>query len=75
MKSKIEWRKIFGPTSLSSGEKLGRGEIFQILVTSEDIDQMGRSFNIMMPDAEWFKDSEEFLIMVVIIEFGGMKSA
>jgi hypothetical protein len=44
MKSKIEWRKIFGLTSLSSAEKLGRGKIFQILVISENINRVKRAF-------------------------------
>jgi hypothetical protein len=58
LKSKVEWRKIFGPTSLSSGEKLCGGKIFQILVTSENINRVKGALEVMTPDSECFKDSE-----------------
>jgi hypothetical protein len=58
LKSKIEQRKIFRPTSLSSGEKLCRGKIFQILVISENINRVKGALKVMMPNSECFKDSK-----------------
>jgi hypothetical protein len=58
LKSKIEQRKIFGPTSLSSGKKLHRGKIFQVLVISDNINRVKWALKVMTPDLECFKDSE-----------------
>jgi hypothetical protein len=58
MKSKIEWRKDIWTNKFTSGEKLGRGKIFQILVISENINRVKRALEVMTPDSECFKDSK-----------------
>jgi hypothetical protein len=44
--------------SLLSGEKLGRGKIFQILVISENINRVKWALKVMMADLKCFKDSK-----------------
>ena len=52
-----------------AGQKLCHGEILQILVVSDNIHQSGRTFQIVMPGAESLVDSEELLIMGIVVEF------
>ena len=56
-------------------QKLGSGEIFQVFVIHDHIYQNTTSFEVMMPDLESFMHSEKFLIMDIIVEFGGIESA
>ena len=41
---------------LSLSEEFGGCEIFKIFVVSDDIDQRNRTFEVMSPDFEGFKD-------------------
>jgi hypothetical protein len=61
--------KVFGPAYLPTGKDLSRGKVFQILVVHDSVDSERGTFEIMMPMSKAIKNSEEFLIVHVIVEF------
>jgi len=54
--NEVELQKVFGPTSLSSGEQFCSAEIFQIFVVGGDIYWQGRTLEIVSPTLESFKN-------------------
>ena len=54
----VECGKIFRPTCLTTREDFGHGEVLEILVIGDDIDGVARTFKVMSPSLESFKDSE-----------------
>ena len=42
---------------------------------SDNIDWKSRSFKVMMPDSECFENSKKFLVVGIIVEFGGSKGS
>ena len=50
------------------GEKLGRAEIFQVLVVHNDVNWSCRPLEIVSPSFECFEDSEEFLVICVVVQ-------
>ena len=55
---KVESRKVFRPTCLSMREDFGCGEVLEILVTSDHIDGVAGTFEVVSPSLECFVDSE-----------------
>jgi len=53
--------------SLAASEDLGGGEIFQVLVVCNNINQSCGALKVMTPVAEGFKDRKEFLVMGIIV--------
>ena len=67
MDQKVELQEELQPTSLAASEDLGGGEIFQVLVVHNNINQSCRALKVMMPVAEGFEDHKEFLVMGIIV--------
>ena len=55
---RIEGRKVFGPSCLSTCEDLGHGEVLEILVVSDNIDGVARTFEVVSPSFKGFIDSK-----------------
>jgi hypothetical protein len=67
--------KVFGPAYLPTGKDLSRGKVFQILVVRDNVDSERGTLEIMTPMSKAIKNSEEFLIVRVIVEFRSGKGA
>jgi hypothetical protein len=65
----VELREVFRLADLATGQELCCREIFQVLVVGYNVDRRCWSFEIMLPYFEDFKNSKEFLVVDVIVEF------
>ena len=65
----IELCKILGLAGLATGKNLGHGEALQILMIRDHVDWNTRTFEVVPPNMECFKDCKEFFVMGVIVEF------
>ena len=54
-------------------KKFGGGKIFKVLVVCYNINDGSRTFEVVSPDLERFEDGVEFLVMNVVVEFGGIE--
>jgi len=54
--NKVEFQKVFRPTSLSSGEQFFGTELFQFFVISNNIYRQGRTLKIVSPMLESFEN-------------------
>ena len=60
---------------LPTGENLGCGKIFQVLVIRDHVDRSTGTFKVVLPDTESLKNCQQFFVMCVIIEFQSTESA
>jgi len=65
---KIELGEVLGPLHLPPGQYLGSREILKVLMIRNNVDGIGWTFQIVPPNFESFKDSEQFLIMCVVVQ-------
>lgn len=70
----VERRKVLGPSGLSTSQEFGCRKIFQIFVIRDHINGNTRSFEVVSPSPEGFENSQEFLIVSVVVQFGGRES-
>ena len=64
---KVELGEVLRPPHLPLGQYLGSRKILKVLVIHNNIDGIGQTFQIVLPNLESFKDSKQFLVMCVII--------
>ena len=57
----------FRPMHLALSQYLGGGKVFQVFVVGDNINRSRRALKVVAPDAECFEDSQEFLIMGVVV--------
>ena len=69
----VKLEEILGPLCLSPGQYLGSRKILKVLIIHNNINGIGRTFQIVLPNLEDFKDSKQFLIMYVIIQLAVVK--
>jgi len=55
---KIELGKVLGPPRLPPGQYLGSRKVLKVLMIRNNVDGIGRTFQIMPPNLESFEDSE-----------------
>ena len=48
-------------------QDLGAGEILQVLVVGDHINQRGRALKVMLPVLEGLEDGQQLLVMGVIV--------
>jgi len=72
---KIELREILRLLCLPLGQYLGSRKILKVLMIHNNIDRIGRTFQIVLPNLESFKDGKQFLVMCVIVQLCYSKSA
>ena len=64
---KIELGKVLGPPRLSPGQYLGSRKILKIFMIHNNVDGVGRTFQIVPPNLKSFKDGKQFLVICVIV--------
>ena len=72
--NEIELGGEFQPAGLSPGEEFGSGEIFKVLMVHDNIDRSWRSFEVVSPTLEHFKNGEEFFVVNIVIQLCGGES-
>ena len=55
---KIELEKVLGPPRLLPGQYLGSRKILKVLMIHNNIDGIGQTFQIVLPNLEGFKDGK-----------------
>ena len=71
---KVELGEVLRPAGLTVGQDLGAGEILQVLVVGDHIDQRGRALEVVSPVLEGLKDGQQLLVMGVIVQLWGGQS-
>ena len=72
---KVELGEILGPPYLPLGQYLGSRKILKVLMICNNIDRIGQTFQIVLPNLESFEDGKQFLIMCIIVQLYRSKSA
>jgi len=65
---KVELGEVLGLPRLSPGQYLGSRKILKVLIICNNIDGIGRTFQIVLPNLESFEDGKQFLVMCVIVQ-------
>ena len=71
---KVELGEILGLLHLPLGQYLGSRKILNILIIHNNVDRIGQTFQIVLPNLKGFKDSKQFLVICVIIQLYCSKS-
>ena len=61
---KIELRKVLRLPCLSLGQYLGSRKILKVFMICNNVDRIGQTFQVVLPNLKSFKDSKQFLIIV-----------
>ena len=72
---KIELEKVLGPLHLPPGQYLGSRKILKVLMICNNVDGIGRTFQIVLQNLESFKDGKQFLVMCVVVQLRHSESA
>ena len=72
---KIELEKILGPPCLPLGQYLSSRKILKVLIIYNNINRIGRTFQIVSQNLESFEDGKQFLVMCIIVQLYCSKSA
>ena len=70
----VELGEELQPAGLLLSQKLGGCEVFQVLMVSDDVNQNCRAFKIVAPGPKSLVDSEELLVMGVIVKLWSRQS-
>ena len=65
---KVELGEILGPLCLPLDQYLGSRKILKVLMIHNNVNRIGWTFQIMLPNLKSFKDGKQFLVMCVIIQ-------
>jgi len=71
---KVKLGEILRPPHLPPGQYLGSRKILKVLIIHNNIDRIGRTFQIVLPNHESFEDGKQFLIICVIVQLCCSKS-
>ena len=64
---KIELGKVLGLPCLPLDQYLGGRKILKVLMIRNNVNGIGRTFQIVLPNLESFKDGQQFLVMCVVV--------
>jgi len=64
----VELGKVLRPPHLSPGQYLGSRKILKVFMIHNNVDGIGWTFQIVLPNLESFKDGKQFLVMCVIVQ-------
>jgi len=67
--------EVFRPLGLPTGENLRGGEVLQVFVVGHDVNREGRALRVVTPAFEGLEDSEELLVMSIVVQLGHGQSA
>ncbi|KIM58401.1 hypothetical protein SCLCIDRAFT_128192, partial [Scleroderma citrinum Foug A] len=62
------------PPGLPAGKNLQGGKVFQIFVVRDNVHRSRGAFKVMAPSPECFKNSKQFLVVSIIIQFRSCQS-
>ena len=65
---KVELGEVLGLPRLPPGQYLCSRKILKVLMIHNNIDGVGRTFKIVLPNLESFKDGKQFLVMCVVVQ-------
>ena len=68
MNNEVELGEELRPAGLPPSQELGGYEVFQVLVVGDDVNRSCGAFKIVAPGPKSLMDSEELLVMGVIVE-------
>ena len=71
---KVELEEVLGPPHLPPGQYLGSKKILKVLMIHNNVNEIGQTFQIVLPNLESFKDSKQFLVMCVVVQLRCSKS-
>ena len=71
---KIELGEVLRPPHLPPGQYLGSRKILKVFMICNNVDGIGRTFQIVLPNLESFKDGKQFLVICVIDQLHCSKS-
>jgi len=60
---KVELEEVLGPPCLPLGQYLGGRKILKVLMIHNNINGIGRTFQIVLPNLKSFEDGKQFLVM------------
>jgi len=72
---KVELGEVLRPLHLPPGQYLGSRKILKVLMICNNIDGIGRTFQIVPPNFESFKDGKQFFVMYVVVQLCHSESA
>ena len=72
---KVELGKVLGPLGLPPGQYLGSRKILKVLMIRNNVNGVGRTFQIVPPNLESFKDGQQFFVMCVVVQLHHSESA
>ena len=73
--NEVELGEILGLPCLPPGQYLGSKKILKVLIIHNNVNGIGRTFQIMSPNLKSFEDGKQFLIMCVVIQLHCSESA
>jgi len=71
---KVELGEVLRPLCLPLSQYLGSRKILKVFIIYNNINGIDQTFQIVLPSLESFKDSEQFLVIYVIIQLHCSKS-
>jgi len=71
---KVELGEVLRPPCLPLGQYLSSRKILKVLMIHNNVNGIGWTFQIVLPNLESFKDGKQFLIMYVVVQLCYSKS-
>jgi len=72
---KVELGEVLRLLCLPPGQYLGNRKILKVLIIHNNIDGIGQTFQIVLPNLEGFKDDKQFLVICIVVQLCHSKSA
>jgi len=72
---KVKLEEVLRLPHLPLGQYFGSRKILKVFMIHNNIDRIGWTFQIVLPNLENFKDGEQFLIIYVVIQLHYSESA
>jgi len=72
---KVELGEILRPPHLPLSQYLGSRKILKVLMICNNVDGIGQTFQVVLPNLKSFKDGKQFLVMYVVIQLRHSESA
>ena len=72
--NKIKLREVLRLLHLPLGQRLGSGKVLKVFMIYNNIDGISQTLQVVSPNFDSFKNSKQFLIMCIIVQFCYSKS-
>ena len=64
---KVDLEVVLRPLCLPLGQYLGSRKILKVLMIYNNVNGIGRTFKIVLPNLESFKDGKQFLVIYIVV--------